>query len=174
MGYWSAHPMAGDKPLDVEDFILSEVFSKREMKKDMHFDETLVKIRLEKNIKKLYPSLQKLVSDGLVQKCSMFVLPFLLAKYKIQIKDKSLSDAFKNIIGDGGAEDRGYPEEECTPTKENNYNGFQSPADYAAELYDKWDDLISGALSFDELSTSYKERNLRIVQTKIEEILRKD
>jgi hypothetical protein len=75
-----------------------------------------------------------------------FVIPFLVADQQIRITDPELSQKVKEMIGDGGAVKRGYGKE-LTGT-------FDSPADYAEELRNMWDDLMSGDAPFEGLGRS--------------------
>ncbi len=146
MGYWSPHPLAGDFPMDVMSQIDSYLFTEEELN-NVKTDEQIeafhkeYKHRLEQNLQALaaleYPEdLQ-------------FVLPFQLASYEVRIEDEELSQRNKAMIGDGGAAVRGY--DPTGPGKDNKYNSYSSPQDYARELRDLWDELMAGKREFSEL-----------------------
>jgi len=98
---------------------------------------------------------ENLVSTPYKENCN-FVVPFTLAELEIQVSDELLSRKFKQMIGDGGAANREYDLPELNskeyPTKENNWNDLQTPFDYARQLYDLWDELMKGTVSFEVLS----------------------
>lgn len=173
MGYWSTHPMGGDTPLDyqaeLEEIIgLSGDEEKEEYKEKImeklqeladvtftrdafHYDFSKAEITQTKEGMEV----KNLVSTPYEENCG-FVVPFTIAELGIQISDEVLSRKLKNMIGDGGAANREYdiPNKGSKeyPIKENNWNNLETPFDYARQLYDLWDDLMKGNVSFDVLS----------------------
>lgn len=141
MGFFSVHPMGGELPQEIKDQILD--FSAEEIINERFLDAEECKRRVEN-------CLYELAENNLDN--YSYVLPFLVLEYKIQIKDKALSEKIKNRIGDGGAKLRGYPvfQSHCEhyPKKENEWNHLQSPFDYAVKLYDLWDELLKGTIPF--------------------------
>lgn len=86
--------------------------------------------------------------------CS-FIVPFLVAEHEIKITNQVLSRKLKNMIGDGGAWQREYEiptkANGSYPTIYNNWNGLQTPYDYAKKLYDLWDGLMEGTIPFSSI-----------------------
>ena len=147
MGYWSTHPLGGDTPLYYKEEVMFEIFSMEEFYATFDDINAVPREEVVKRFEKKLPKLVKLF-EGKCKEGS-YGLPFSLVAYEITIKDKNLSERVKNMIGDGGAEYRGY---DCpVSNKENNYNEFKSPNDYACQLKDNWDDLMTGKISFKSL-----------------------
>jgi hypothetical protein len=140
MGYWDKHPMAGDSPMDYEGDLLYEV-----------------KLNYESTPQEFEAKLPQLVQQGSRRKYkkNAFVLPFMVVDRGIKVTDPELSAKLKSFIQDGGAAERGYPvyspAQSQYPTEQNNWNDFQSPQDYAVQLYDLWDDIMSGKRQIEEL-----------------------
>lgn len=129
MGYWSSHPMSGDTPLDGVCVIDNFVFQKAKLEGmtsgKIHDDscddpdncdcecdfacdwkndsmEDFRKI-LDKYKYELIDIWNKIGYDD-----ALFALPFTLLNFNIKVKEDKLSD-LKRFLGDGGADDRGYP-----------------------------------------------------------------
>ena len=153
MGYFDAHPMSGDQPMDIEDIIYSTLFTNEESEAELFQNDDILRERLNLKLNEC-PELfiaqfkKKLKEYGASDE---FVLPFLVVQVKIEIQDKFISSLLKEMIKDGGAKERGYPV--LTSNVENKYNGFTSPNDYACQLRDAWDNLMEGRLSYEELET---------------------
>jgi hypothetical protein len=180
MGYWSEHPMGGDAPLDVKSELDSFLFPEKDRVKmdeteyktrlianlneiigldyirgEHPTDEMKEKSRsVLRNFMSNEEQLERTLRGMFRNDCS-FVLPFTLIEHEIGVKDKALSDKVKSMIGDGGAYERGYDvpknTDENYPDKENNWNDLESPFDFAVKLYDLWDGMMEGSVTFDVL-----------------------
>ena len=170
MGYWGKHPMEGDDPSDtayVIDAIVGELepteemnelqdkFNAAIMKGDKDLAKTIeetfnkeaemvVKQYTEHFISKL-PQLADRFEDHDIK--NKFVLPFTIVQCQIRVEDPTISERIKAMIGDGGAADRGYD----TAGISDDYNGFESPEDYANQLRNTWDKLMTGEIHFDSI-----------------------
>ncbi len=149
MGYWDVHPMAGDDPLDALGVIDFYLFSKEEYFLYNFNDPDNLAEFLGIYRKRLLSQLHE-APHLEFPKEQTFVLPYIVCEFQIQIRDEVLSQRIKRMIRDGGASFRGY--RLLKSTKENSYNHFQSPYDYACQLRDLWGDLMSGEVRFDELA----------------------
>lgn len=141
MGFWSAHPMAGDLALDAKDELDCLLFTEEEIDNDLYLDCEIYKSRLLGNLEEAihleYPYGQR------------FVLPFTIAELQLRITDKKTSYLIKDMIGDGGNQLRGYPPIQAVGKDYKvTYNNFQTPLDYANQLRDLWDDLMEGKVPF--------------------------
>jgi len=174
MGYWSVHPMGGDAPSDYRYKIVDALFAEEEQEYDLHWNKEVYKIRLEAHLAEVADlvymqnaihfdftdvsrtkegfDFENVLQTPYVENCS-FVVPYEVIAYQIRISDKQLSAKIKEMIGDGGAANRQYqiPKESDHdfPTRENKWNGLQTPFDHARMLHDLWDDIMLGNLSFD-------------------------
>jgi len=173
MGYWSTHPMGGDTPLDYQAKLEGIIGLSGDEEKEEYKEEVTKKLQDLANVNftrdafhydfsnanitqtKEGMEVENLVSTPYKENCN-FVVPFTLAELEIQVSDELLSRKFKQMIGDGGAANREYDLPELNskeyPTKENNWNDLQTPFDYARQLYDLWDELMKGTVSFEVLS----------------------
>jgi hypothetical protein len=145
MGYWSKHPMGGDMPLDCEaNYVFEQIFTKEELDSDIEMNEENYSPRLIKHLSTIE------MNDP----DYAFIIPFRVMEFEIQIEDPELRAKIKEMIGDGGAQERGYnvpePGDVDFPTAQNGYNSFQSPFDYAQQLRDIWDDVMTGVKPFGE------------------------
>ena len=158
MGYWSTHPMAGDTPLDYRNNIDFGIYTEDEWYATCEDPSLISREEIKNRWEKKLPKFIEIFEGE--EKEGSFVLPFEVVAYQIIIKDKNLSERVKNMIGDGGAKDRGY---DCpVSNKENNYNDFKSPNDYACQLRNNWDDLMDGKISFESL-----EREVSLIETMV-------
>jgi hypothetical protein len=137
IGYWSQHPMAGDHPLDLQYDFLSAVIGTK----------LYSSLTDENNYDKIKELFIREIQSGSVEKLLMergddfeFIPPFVIADYAIIIADKHLSGLLKDMISDGGADNRGYDENESP-----------SPQVYADDLREKWDGLMDGTIPFSTL-----------------------
>jgi hypothetical protein len=144
MGYWSTHPMGGDGPLDDQDklidYITIKCFKPNIKRKfdTMHYQHKDYEKLNKKYITYITENLPELITYCEELENS-FVLPYLIAEYKIQIKDKELSNAVKSLIYDGGGAERGYDEDDT-----------DSPQAHAQHLRNCWDGLMAGTKAFTE------------------------
>lgn len=141
MGYWDSHPMAGDLPMDAEYDLDGLLFTTEEIKKELQYDQIEFERRFRLKLEE--------ASEVKFYQKQNYVLPFKMVEYEIRTNDSVLSQKIKDMIGDGGAVCRNYPID-VESNKENGYNNFESPYDYARHLYDIWDDLMSGKIDFDQ------------------------
>ncbi|AEO93486.1 gp227 [Bacillus phage G] len=147
MGYWGHHPLSGDAPLDALYDLDELLFTPKE----------LLNYELRYNAEEYSKRLKEKLSQAIMIEYyddHEFVLPFKIVELKIRIEDEILSRKVKNMIKDGGAAYRGYNVNKMKSTKENNYNNLKTPYDFACQLYDLWDSLMSGEISFDTLTNS--------------------
>lgn len=135
MGYWDVHPLAGDEPEDsiltlAQEFDLDDVV-------DPMFRARIAQLcNSAAGVKRL---LAPLVES------QYFVLPFLLAHLRIRIADREAVGLLKELIGDGGAEIRGYSENETDTLR-------RTPLYYAEMLDHYWEGLMSGAVPFEQVT----------------------
>jgi len=160
MGYWSEHPMGGDSPMDSQFVIMDVLFTGEEFDNEEIYTYDEIKKRLSEQIEKVLEVVKEDLDDE-------FVLPFTIAEFEVQIKDKTLSEEIKEMIYDGDNCERGY-EYDPVPTKENNYTDFDRPICYANQLRDLWDELMENKSKFNELG---KNKGLFVI---INEQIEKD
>lgn len=135
MGYWHEHPLAGDDP---EDSILTLVASLGcEDRYDPQF-----KSRLESACSSV-EGLHEL--KGMLEENQWFVIPFLLVVMRIRIDDPTAVEMLQSLIGDGGAEFRGY-------TSGDESVLSRSPRHYAKQLASLWVGVMSGTVPFEKLT----------------------
>lgn len=135
MGYWDTHPLAGDEP---EDSILT-------LAQEFDLDDA-TDPRFRACIAEICSSVAGVTRlMGLLAKCQYFVLPFLLAHLHIRIADREAIGLLKELIGDGGAEFRGYSGNETDALR-------RTPLYYAEMLDHYWEGLMSGAVPFEQLA----------------------
>lgn len=160
MGYWSEHPLGGDQPTDDKCDLCQEIFEIKCCDEEDDNDEDSGIENDECNFILTEESLTKFVKnmkddEDIESDFGCFIIPFLVAEQELRITDKKLSKKIKSLIQDGNAGNRGYDvpyrKSKKFPTKENNYNNLESPFDYARQLYDNWDGLMDGTISFDIL-----------------------
>jgi hypothetical protein len=140
MGYWGVHPMEGDSPLD-DRFVIHEQIEDENEDFDELSNDVVVR-RLRDRLPAIYEAVMTKVDEG-----SRFVLPFTIAENRIRIKDAKMSAQIKELIGDGGHAHRGYDPAAATGT-------FETPKDFADQLYQNWDQLMDGTLPFNVLKPS--------------------
>lgn len=148
MGYWGKHPLAGDSPQDEICNVISILFPEEEYQE---LDNLNISLFRERFIEKVPDFIERLEEMEIY--CT-FILPFLVAECEMRIEDIEFSQKLKSCIIDEEEEMEGgiYVENGSEyPKKENDWNGLQSPFDYARKLYDMWDDLMLGKVSFDEI-----------------------
>jgi hypothetical protein len=147
MGYWLIHPLGGDHPMKLHRVITDSLFTEEEYDNCVDTNDQEYAKRLLANIEDVVKLVAKFDFES-----EQFILPFLIAKYKVQINEKDLSDRIKEMIGDGGNAFREY-DEDPIPMKDNNYTDFDRPISYANQLRDLWDDLIENG-RYNELQRS--------------------
>jgi len=145
MGYWDIHPMAGDDPLDYRAEIDMVLFTEDEW----YEKEGVAQPSQEELQKRFEDDIEELIKNFSKYGDHSFVLPFTIISFGLFVEDSTYSQAIKEMIRDGGAGFRGYDVLESN--KENGYNNFESPNDYAAQLYDNWDKIMSKEISSDVL-----------------------
>ena len=135
MGYWSAHPMGGDTPMDLEYSLLSRY----DTSDDSYYYERPceeLKISIERDLESLIVEAEE--SDN-------FTLPFIIVAYSVTVPDKFIDRAL-DLLSDGGGDDRGY-EQEQPGTLRNNWNNLETPQDYCDQLRFYFKDIVSGKVS---------------------------
>lgn len=146
MGYWNVHPLAGDIPNNKKLEIDVLLFSQKELVKCFDIDDELYRNRLIQHLEQV---------SNINLNTFSFILPFLVAQYHIKVSNNILSQKLKRMIGDGGAVERGFviPSKKSSayPRKENNWNNFLSPFDYAVQLRDYWNDIMIEKKGFNDL-----------------------
>lgn len=105
MGYWSKHPMGGDTPADCELEIEGFVMEKQNIQ---DFDDWW---NLSFNERQKLMDKYKMEILNLDLECE-FAIPYVLLNYDIKFDDKNTIDLLKEMIGDGGAFERGYDHED--------------------------------------------------------------
>lgn len=171
MGYWSSHPMSGDAPLDFKDNLDYLLFSEEEIEQKVYFNLDVYKERLENRLKEAmkldytrkvtqytFPQSEENGPGNRYLEDASFVLPFTVVECQLRILDPVISQTLKEMIKDGGARTRTYSIPEVGspeyPTRENEYNQLESPFDYAIQLYENWEGLMNGSLSFDDFGVA--------------------
>ena len=156
MGYWSTHPLGGDQPLDAQLYFYEELgiealFRKYDDKECSKKEKEKRKEDFLKTLSKaLETKLDKALEDEYVKDYA-FIIPYTVAQHGLLIKNRNLAERLKNLIGDGGAYNRGYEIKESNI--ENGYNEFQSPSDFASQLKDNWEDIVlTGEAKYKDLS----------------------
>jgi len=146
MGYWSQHPLGGDDPQDQIANFIGVLFPDIDDVDELTLN-TVQKFILEK----IGEISEKPMAFNIYDE---YILPFLIAEFKIQIKDKGLSEKIKEMIEDAGSYKFGdeVPQngDDDFPSKENNWNELSSSFDYGRKLYDLWDQLMNGSISFEQ------------------------
>lgn len=156
MGYWSKHPLGGDQPLDAQLYLYEELGIEALFRKydDKECSKKEKEKRKEDFLKALSKALETKLDKALEYeyvKDYAFIIPYTVAENGLLLKDKKLADRLKSLIGDGGACNRGYEIKESK--RENGYNNFQSPFDFASELRDNWEDIVlTGKVKYKDLS----------------------
>lgn len=152
MGYWSEHPLGGDQPLDAQLFLYKELGIK-DLYDKCFLEESTDREKLQAFLQSLKSNLKnnldKVLKHPYIKKYP-FVIPYTVAENNLILKDNELILKLKNLIGDGGAYNRGYAVEESN--RGNGYNNFNSPSDYASELRDNWEHIVSGSIVYSDLA----------------------
>jgi hypothetical protein len=141
MGYWSEHPMGGDSPLDDKEELMRQVYELTEAEESLFYSpDSPARAELIEKMKNLFiEKLPQLIEFSENLDCP-WVLPYQIVEFEIKITDKNLSDQIKELIGDGGSEERYYDKDEK-----------ESPLTHASYLYSIWDELMAGTKPFENL-----------------------
>lgn len=144
MGYWCAHPLSGDAPLEAINFLMNsfdmeEIYS--QWANEEFTRDTKTYIKFVKEFKEaLYRGEVDVALEGYFVSRYPFVIPYAIAEFGVKLEDENLVTELKMLIKDGGSKERGYEAKESN--KENNYNDFQSPNDFACQLRDNWENIV--------------------------------
>lgn len=130
MGYWHAHPLAGDEPQDSILTLAQALGCDDQM--DLAFPQ-----RLDEACSSVsgVRSMQNLLCEN-----QHFVLPFILVEHRITVLEPLAVLVLGTMIGDAGAKCRGY----------GPYDP-QSPCRYANQLAQYWEGLMAGLVPFEQI-----------------------
>lgn len=107
MGYWNNHSMGGDTPLDIQLTCIAFLYKNKEKlekvfrEKDIDRFRELVEKDLSSAIREYIPKEEEVTQ-------LMFPLVFTLMETLCIVNDEKFFDFYKELLGDGGAERRGY------------------------------------------------------------------
>lgn len=112
MGYWGHHPLAGDTPLDAEFFIRKMLGINQMHGARTEFD-ALYRERLAERLNEVTDAWEKACQEEKPRwdqptRHDAFVLPFVMARLGVRTDNRALAARLWGMIGDGGAEARGY------------------------------------------------------------------
>jgi hypothetical protein len=135
MGYWSAHPMSGDTPMDYQDDLL---------RRFNNVDGNTYYFELEEDVlrKLIEDNFEVLLNESL--ETENFTFPWILYNYRVNIPLESI-EKVKSLIGDGGSSERDYDDDDD--------DCGDSPATYAKLLYDNFEKIFIEK-RFDEFAES--------------------